>query len=372
MSKDENIYKNLDLAKIESEVELCQERDLPLSVVKFKYIVDYENTFLFRNIFKEIYKYLNFPLLTYGENDSFLLFLRGYKLHKSIVTFKKVQTKLSSKFGIQINDIGISEMDKKDSAKDLLDRAQKYLVVSKRVSKSKIIYGTRQFDFYNTSRRADSLKVVLSANPKVEIYNLYQGIPIKDEGVVVGYEKKVICLRISRKKIAYLQNNEKFLYIKHRDFPNIIKAEIAKFDINKEVVCVKNIEFQDDSPVDRENIRVTPPKVVKIMIEYEGNIVADGEIKNISLDSVVVTVSEHQANFFRKNKKKEFVLRFRLFAKNSMMADNIAVKAISHNVIGNDVVFLTKPDASSKTKIAGYIATLKEEIIKNLKIQNRL
>jgi len=372
MSKNESIYKYLNIAKIESEVSLSKEKDVPLTVVKFKYEVDLGNVFLFKEVFKKIYTFLNFPLLVYAESDSFLLFLKGYKLHKSIVLFKKIQNKIFYEHNVRINNVGISELDDKDSANDLLNRVHRYFVMSKRVTKSKIIYGTREFDFFDSEKREESLKVILSKFPNVQIYNLYKGIPVKEEGIVVGYDNDVICLQTTPNRIKYLQKNEKFLYIKHNDFPNIIKAEIFKYDVKRSIVCVKNIEFQDDSPVNRENIRVTPPKAVKAMVEYDGNIVANGEIKSISIDSISIEVNASKVELFKKNKNKEFVVRFRLFAKNSMMADNIALKATFYNAMGNDIIFLTKPDAISKTKIAGYINTIKEDIVKNLRVQNRI
>ncbi len=372
MSRDERINKYLNFAKIESEILLSKENDYPLSIVKFKYEVDLENAFFFKDVFKEIYRYLNFPLLLYSGNDSFLLFFRDKKLHQSIVLFKKIQQKLFNEYGIKINNAGISVLHKKDDMQDLLDRVNKYFVISKRIPENRIIYGTRDFDFYNNEKREESLKTILSQNPNIQIYNLYKGIPMKEDGVVVGYENQVICFQTTQKEMLYLQKNENFLYIKHTDFPNIIKGEIAKFDYKRLLVCVKNLEFQDSSVIDREHIRISPPKSIRIMIEYQDSLIADGEIRSISIDSISVAVKKNMMEKIKKIKSKEFVLKFRLFAKNSIVVDNITIKSTLFNMTNNEIVFLIKPNGFIRAKISNYVVACEEEIIKNLQIQNKI
>jgi len=374
MDRDESIYKLLNLVKIKSEVSLAKEKNIPLSVIKFKCEVDLGNSFHFKDIFEEIYKFLHFPLFLYGGSDSFLIFLRDMRLHESIVVFKKLQRKLLNEYDIKIDKVGISELHKDDSADELLERVHKYFVISKRVPQERIIYGTREFDFYNVEKREENLKVIFTQNPNITIYNIYEGIPIKERAVIVGYDNEVICFKTSRKRVSYLQKNEKFLYIKHEDFPSIIRGEIAKLDLNREIVCVHNLDFQDSSVIDRESIRVKPPKTIKVMIEFDKKMIADGEIESISVDSVVVKMDKNQIKKFKKIKNREFILKFRLFAKNSIAVDNISLNSKIFNILEDEgeIVFLIKPNSYTKMKISGYIEACEEEILKTLKIKNRL
>ncbi len=372
MSRDDRINKYLNVAKIESEITLSKNNNYPLSLSKFKYEVDLDNAFFFKDVFKEIYRYLNFPLLLYNANDSFLLFFRNKKLHESIVLFKRMQKTILNKYNIKIDNVGISELHEKDSSQELLDRVNRYFVISKRIPENRLIYGTREFDFYNSEKREDNLKTILSQDSNIKIYTIYKGIPIKENAVVIKYEKQVICFQAFRKELMLLWKNESFIYVKHPNFPNVIKGEIAKIDYKRLLICIKDLEFQDNSIVDREHIRIAPPKSIRIMIEYQNSLIADGEIKSISVDSILVLIKKGNIKQLKNLKDKEFVLKFRLFVKDSIAVDNISIKSTILNIVNNEIIFLIKPNNFIKVKISNYVIVCKEEILKNLKIQNKM
>ena len=105
------------------------------------------------------------------------------------------------------------------------------------------------------------------------------------------------------------------------------------------------------------------------MIEYENSIVCDGAIKSISTDSLVVKVDRNRLKKILMLKNREFILKFKLFAKNSIAIDNISLRATIFNISGSDIVFLIKPNSFIKVKILNYVKSVQEEIIKNLKKQ---
>lgn len=369
MERYKAINTYLNAAVVESNLQKAKDEDKPLSVVLFKYNVDLDNAFFFKSLMSEIYALFSYASIFYNDKDSFLVVLQNKKLHESITIFKKIQHRLLSEYDLRIDRVGITEMSKDDTLETLLKRVGRYLVISKRLPIGKIIYGTSSFDFYNDKKREDTLKSIIENSADVMLYNLYKGIPIKEEASIVEFDGSRMCLQTSYEELLYLKQNEEFLYIQHKDFPYIIKGYIYKYDFNNETVCIKNLEFQDISVVDRSSIRITPPKNIRVMIEYQNSIVCDGMIKSISTDSLVVKVDKSRLKKILMLKNSEFILKFRLFAKNSIAIDNISLRATVFSVSGDDMVFLIKPNSFIKMKISNYVKSIQDEIIKNLKKQ---
>ncbi len=367
MSRCESIVDYLNMAMIEAEINHAKEDKISLSIVKFKYEVDLDNTFFFKDLFKEIYSTLEFLPIFYDNKNNFIVIFRNLKLQQSIALFKKIQVGLYDKYNIDIDRVGISELDMKDTSEELMNRVNKYLVISKRLAKGKIIYGLRDFDFYNSAKREDSLKVILSQNPNVKIYNFYNGIPIKKNAIVIEYNQNNMCLQTTSEELLYLQKNEGFLYIRHKEFPGAIKGRIVKYDFKNLIVYIRNIEFQDSSILNRENIRITPSRTIRVMLECKNNMIIDGIINSISIDSIAIKVTKNVAEKIKNIKDCEFILKFRLFAKNSIAIDNISLKAKAFNISKEEVVFLIMPNSFIKTKILNYITISADEMIKNLK-----
>ncbi len=367
MNRCENIVNYLNMAMIEAQINYAKKDKIPLCIVKFKYEVDLDNTFFFKDFFKEFYSMLDFPPIFYDNKDNFIIIFRNLRLQESITLFKKVQFVLYNKYNINIDRVGISELDMRDTYQELLERANRYLVISKRLSVGKIIYGLRDFDFYNSLKREDSLNIILSKNPNVKIYNFYNGIPIKEEAVILEFTKNTICLRTTFEELLYLQKNEDFLYIRHKEFPNTIKGRIFKYDFKNLTVCIRNIEFQDNSVVNRESIRIVPSKTIRAMIECKNTMVADGIINSISIDSIVLKMSKNAMEKIKKIKDCEFILKFRLFSKNSIAIDNISLKAKVFTFSKEETIFLIMPNSFIKNKILSYISVCANEMIKSLK-----
>jgi len=364
-----SVYDYLNSSLIEAEVQRAKENNLSLAAIKFKYEVDLEDAFSFKNFAKEVYKLFLYPVLCYEEKDSFILLLRDKKLHESVTLFKKNQSKIYSSLNVLIERVGITILSKNEEADEFIKRVNRYFVISKRLPTAKVIYGTKEFDFFDDKKREDSLQVVIKNNPKVQLYNIYKGIPVNNEGVVIEFNKQLMCIKTTREELLYLKRNEEFVYIKHSVFPSIIKADIFNFNFEKEYVCVKNLEFQDVSVIDRENIRIKPSKKLYITIEYQNKIVANGEILSISIDSISVKISKNSIKKVRALQKLEFDLKFKLFVKNSIAVDNLSIKGKIYKIVGDEIIFTTFPNSFIKEKIARYVSSVKQEILKSLKQQ---
>ena len=371
LDRYKEINRYLNIAKIESEIQYAKEQQIPLCIGKFKYIADLDNAFLFKDITKAIYTVLKLSPLFYDDKDSFIVIFQNIKLHESKNLLKKMQIYLKNRFDTYIDRIALSELSYEDSVGDILNRVEKYFIVSKRLPEGKIIYGTRNFDFYDPFKRDDTLKILLKDDPKVWIYNLYKGIPIKEEGFVESYEQDRIVLKTSKKELKYLKRYEEFLYIKHLAFPNIIKGRIQKINFENSTVTVDELEIQDDSPVERENIRITPDKSIRIMIGFKDKIISDGVVKSIAVDSLSIIVKKERIPLLKKFKNQELTLKFNLYTKDNSAVDKIIAKARIVNFIADEVVFVLTPNSIIQQKILRYISSMKKQILQTLQLSLR-
>ncbi len=367
MERYKSINNYLNMALLESEIKRSKNENKTFSLVLFKYSVDLDNIFLFRNIMVQIHKLLNYANIFYNDKDSFLVMLPNTKLHESIIVFRKVQNRLQKEYDLLIDRVGITEIDSNDTYESAYKRVNRYLVISKRLPIGKIIYGTSSFDFFDEKSREDSLKVIFEKDPKVKLYNFYKGIPIIEQGVVVSYNEKSVGIKTTQNELLYLKKNEEFLYLKHKEFPYIIKGDIFRHDFNNHLVYIKNLEFQDVSIVDRENVRITPTKNISLTVEYQNSIVCNGMIISISVDSIQAKFEKNMLKRLLVLKNNEFITKFKLFTKSSIAVDNISTRAAIFDIIGHEVIFSIKPNDFTKMKIERYIKSIESEIIKNLK-----
>ncbi len=367
MERYKSINNYLNMALLESEIKRSKNEGKPLSLVLFKYNVDLDNAFFFKKIIVEIYELFSYAPIFYNDKDSFLVSLNNKKLYESIALFKKLQHRLQNDYDLKIDRVGITEVASDDTFESVYKRVSRYFVVSKRLPEGKIIYGTSSFDFYNNEKREDTLKNIIKQNPQVILYSFYKKIPIKEQAIIAAYNGENICLKTTYDELLYLRQNEKFLYVRHKEFPYVIKGSIYKYDFDTLHVCIKDLEFQDISIVDKENARVTPPKSIRVMIEYQGGIVGDGMIEAISVDSVAIKLEKSRLKKVLLFKNSELILKFKLFSKNSIAADNISLRATIFGLSGSAIIFLIKPNNFIKTKIANYVKSIQDEIIKNLK-----
>ena len=240
---------------IESNIEFAQNHHAPLSIVKFGYNVDLEDGFFFKDLISFIHSYSDFNSILQQPNDTFIIFLRDCKIHeaKSIVT--QMIQKIKYKFKKDIEHIGITLLDESDSYKTLLDRLDKYYVMSKLSTRKKTFYGTLDFDFYETQSDKKVLNNIFKKRNGIKLFNFYQGLPITEKVEILKFTQGLIQVKIDPIKFPFYEN-EKFTFIQHDLIPTVIKASIMKVEPNKSLMVLGNLDFLDSSPVERSGIRV--------------------------------------------------------------------------------------------------------------------
>lgn len=352
---------------IESNIEFAQNHNTPLSIVKFGYDVDLENAFFFKDLISFIHSFSDFNSILQQPNDTFIIFLRDCKIHeaKSIVT--QMVQKIKYKFKIDLEHIGITLLDENDTYKSLLDRLDKYFVMSKLSSRTKTFYGTSDFDFYETQSDKKVLENIFKKINTVKLFNFYQGLPITEKVEILKFDQGLIQLKVDPVKFAFYQN-EKFTFIQHELIPTIIKASIIKIEPNKTLMVLGKLEFLDSSPVERSGMRVEPDKNIYTSLSLGNKKILDGSISSISENSIVLNIKPTDIKKLTKNPlwSVELTLQFQIPTQKSFLA-MVKTKAMLYSIVNDKIVLNISPNAPIKSKLRSYIKMKQDDVLLDLK-----
>jgi len=352
---------------IESNIEFSQNHNAPLSIVKFGYDVDLEDGFFFKDLIAFIHSYSDFNSILQQPNDTFIIFLRDCKIHeaKSIVT--QMVQKIKFKFKVDIEHIGITLLDEEDTYKTLLDRLDKYYVMSKLSTRKKIFYGTLDFDFYETQSDKKVLDNIFKKNSSIKLFNFYQGLPITEKVKVLKFDQGLIQLKIDPIKSPFYEN-EKFTFIQHDLIPTVIKAKIIKIEPNKSLMVLGNLEFLDSSPVDRDGIRIEPERDIYSSLSLENKKLIDGTISSLSENSIVLHVKPESIKLLTEKPlwDTELTLQFQIPTKKSFLA-MVKTKAMIYSIVNDKVVLNITPNRLIKSKLRNYISLRQNDVLLGLK-----
>ncbi len=352
---------------IESNIEFAQNHHAPLSIVKFGYNVDLEDGFFFKDLISFIHSYSDFNSILQQPNDTFIIFLRDCKIHeaKSIVT--QMVQKIKYKFKKEIEHIGITLLDESDSYKTLLDRLDKYYVMSKLSTRKKTFYGTLDFDFYETQSDKKVLNNIFKKRNGIKLFNFYQGLPITEKVEILKFTQGLIQVKIDPIKFPFYEN-EKFTFIQHDLIPTVIKASIMKVEPNKSLMVLGNLDFLDSSPVERSGIRVEPERDIYSSLSLENKKLTDGNIVSLSENSVVLNVKAKNIKSLTEQElwNTELTLQFQIPTKKSFLA-MVKTKAMIYSIVNEKVVLNITPNRLIKSKLRTYISLRQSNVLLNLK-----
>ena len=338
-------------------------------IAKFGFEVDLEDGFFFKDLIAFIHTELGFQTLLQQGNDTFLIILRDFKIHYAKKMLKKLEHNIKQKFKLEIKSIGMTLFDASDSYKSLLDRLDKYYVMSKLSTRKKIFYGTLDFDFYETQNKNDVLASILQKEKAVTLYNLYNGIPIKEEAKIAKFDEGIAQLNVNAPKILYY-TKENFTFIQHDKIPSIIKAKIIKVDPTKSLLVLTNLEFLDASPLDRSYTRVQPQKPINATLLLNKIKCIDGNVDTISESSIVlhVKLADIEKLIHKDLVDKEFDLSFQIPTIKGFLT-MISTKATIFSIINETIVLNIQPNTFMTTKIRQYVALRQNGLLVDLKQQ---
>ncbi len=352
---------------IEANLNFAKENKSSFCLVKFSHKVDLEDAYTFKDLISFIHTYTNFSPILQQENDTFLLFLKDVKIHQAKAIINKLESKINNIFNFEIKNIGITVNHPSDTYKKLIERVDKYFVMSKLSSKKKIFYGTVDFDFYDTIDSMQVLKDIFNKSSNIVLNNIYKGIPIIEKVRVSGFSDGIMQIRLKSEKIPFYEN-ETFTFIQHDMIPDIIKADILKIDKNRFVAVLGNLRFLPSSPVERSNVRIQPTKNIHAILAYGHKKVVEGQITSISENSLSLQTSVPQVSDILDNAifHKELTIKFQL-ANDRNFLTPIKIKTYIFNVTDNNIILNISPSNIEKTRIRNYISSRQDELLLTLK-----
>lgn len=367
LSKEARVTNYLNRGIIEANIEFSKTHFSSLSVVKFYYEVDVEDGFFFKDLIAFIHSFSDFNSILQQQNDTFLIFLRDCKLHQAKSIISQLIKKVKFKFNVDLREIGITLLDESDDYQSLLDRLDRYYVMSKLSTKNKIFYGTKDFDFYENQNEKLILKHIFSKLSTVKLFNFYQGLPITEEVKVASFNEGIIQINIDPIKLPFYQN-EKFTFIQHDLIPAILKASIVKIEPQRSLMVLGKLEFLDSSPVERTGIRVEPDREIYASLAKESKKILEGSIISLSEDSIVLNVKpDNIAKLLEKPMwDTELILQFQIPTKKSFLT-LIKTKAYIYSIVNDKVVLNITPNTLIKSKLRSYISIRQSDLLVNLK-----
>jgi len=352
---------------IESNIEFSKTHNSPLSVMKFGYEVDLDDGFFFKDLIAFIHSFSDFNSILQQPHDTFIIFLRDCKIHQAKTIVSQMIQKIKYKFKIDIKHLGITLLDAEDTYKSLLDRLDKYYVMSKLSTKSKIFYGTLDFDFYETQSDKKVLENIFKKLNTVKLYNFYQGLPVTEDVKILHFDKGLIQIKLDPIKVPFYENEE-FTFIQHDLIPTVIKATIVKLEAARSLMVLGNLEFLDSSPVERSSMRVEPDRLIYASLAIGKKTILDGNIISIAENSVVLQVHENKIADFAQQPlwDTELNINFQIATKKSFLTP-INTKAMIYSIINDKVVLTITPSTPIKTKLRTYISLRQNDVLDGLK-----
>lgn len=363
----ETINNYLNRGIIEANIAFIQNQHTSFCIAKFGFEVDVEDGFFFKDLITFIHTEISFNIILQQTPDTFLILLRDYRIHNAKTLLKRLEQSIKLKFKIEIKNIGITLCDPSDSYKTLLDRLDKYYIMSKLSSRKKIFYGTLDFDFYETQNKNDILSTILKKVNTATLHNLFNGIPIKEEVTIAKFEEGIAQIKINSGKLPFYIK-ETFTFIQHDKIPNIIKAKIIKVDQTKSLLVLANLEFLDASPVERGDIRVKPARPISATILFNKIKVLDGMVANVSESSVALSarINDIEKLLDKDFLAKELEVEFQIPTEKSFLT-KISTKAVIFSIINETIVLNIQPNIFMKSKIRNYIALRQNGLLIDLK-----
>ena len=121
----------------------------------------------------------------------------------------------------------------------------------------------------------------------IKLLNIYKGLCINTQSYVIKYSDDTYHLHCENLQ-GYAMQLEGETVLQAPNFPKDIKAEVTLVDIKKGFVIIKNLNFMPYSANNRQHTRVQTTIRTPILIRYAQKSSAQGEIIDISINSIAI------------------------------------------------------------------------------------
>ncbi|GEM_PF-5474163 len=353
-------------AFIQSQIQRSKDFATPLCAVKFELKFHPKEGAKFQQVFSFIYSYLNFTPIIYEGGNSYLLFIHESKIHTVVSTLKNMFTSIKIKYGVIIENVGVTNYDDEDDINSLLERVHRFLMKSKLSKQNHIYYGTRYFD-YSHNGDFENISHIFNQSPNLNVYGFYKEIPLSNKVEVVESKMGYAKVRSSQEYLPFMKRQE-YVYLEHSMIPDILRADVMHIDYQNGIIELSNFKFLDNSPVHRKNIRVTPHRPIQATLEIEDEIFIEGLIADISKNSILFTTQLNKIEEIQVKglHAKTFKLEFAVQDMENMVR-NLTMKAMIYKIYGNQIVLNIYPSLEAQNFIMEYITMCQNLLLLEIK-----
>ncbi len=355
-------YEALNRGIIKSHIGFVKRNGVSLAVLCLSLDVPNGDEERFEKGVAVLQDLTDFSALLLCERGRLITFLKDLHLHRAVQVAKNIEERLLKESGVGVKYGALTIVDEGESYDTLVGRLERYMEQAEKFGEGKICYGTAKYDFCTKGGEDEIFANFFSDQKTVTLYNFYNGMPLSEDVTVLGYGEKLLRLKTSLAKAAFLKN-EPFTFLKHPLLPDTIKADIVSAMPNRAEVVLTNLRFIDKSPVDRENIRVLPDEEIEITIECADGTELYGTIHSLAVNSLAVKLKNpEEAKRSLAGSETHVMLDFDLKEQQQKMV-HLRVSAVLFSFDGEQAVFSIYPNHFFKQKIEGYIALQQSRLI---------
>lgn len=143
----------------------------------------------------------------------------------------------------------------------------------------------------------------------IKLLNIYKGLCINTNAYILKITEDSYQMSCENLQ-GYAMQIEKETVLQAPNFPKDIKAEVSLVDIKRSFVVIRNLKFMPSSANNRQHTRVQTSIRTPIIIKYAQRSSAQGEIIDISINSIAIKVNKlfREEEILRNRVKLNFSL----------------------------------------------------------------
>lgn len=211
------------------------------------------------------------------------------------------------------------------------------------------------------------LEMAMRSGAKIKVHNLYKGLSISNDGLVINIEGKSVTLKSPYVQLKAMQHEDIF-YLTSELFPMTIMADgIKRIDFDDQSVLFEHYQLVESSPTRRDTIRVPPDENIRVTVLYEGRkFDADLEILDISLRGIRINFPSLPAGFALKHLVVLDIV-ITIGARPAIINTQAEVLRITEGNRHFEVVFIFNLSSHGQKNIIDYIAKRQMVLIREFK-----
>lgn len=223
--------------------------------------------------------------------------------------------------------------------------------------------------FSPTNNIIETFNQIKKENQSVVFLNLYKGVPISSEAMVIDIEGENVTFKIDQlQEIAMKLDGQAFI-VKNNYFNKHLKADIVYSNFQANTVVLTNFIYLLNMPaLQREFIRVHPDIIAKVFLHQFGNLQTSGRLYDLSMNGLGVVSSENNGMFIGAKVLIAFELNSTSVSTNGNKKIEVQGEVINIIEYQDSYRYCMRifPDRIMSEKILRYITLREREILEDL------